>query len=408
MNLQELIAKGASEAEIRAAGGNDADVAMAALVAKNLENAEVQLTPEVKALIEEAKAANTIIRKEIVDTGAGLEEKIAKLDFATESEQRKHASLSGSEQKKYEKSLKSGYFYKGIVEGDHAILKALTSTTDGGNFLIPSDTIAQISELAEEFGVARQECDVIKTSTPSMSLPVGGDVTVAWTDETVAGTPSNPVVTTITLNIKKLMTLVTVPNELLNDSLVNLADYINKKIAKAMTKEEDTQLFVGTTPFTGLATIAGAGEVVMAATKTSYSDVTYQNIVDTKAACPASVQKSAKWYTGEEGLASLEGLVDGNGRPLLTDAVDGTGYKVLGRPLVVSEAYAHATQVAKAWLVFGDLKQSTKLGVHVDLEVSASKEVEFKNDQIVIRGVERVGIAHVLPAAVSRLKTAAV
>lgn len=86
-----------------------------------------------------------------------------------------------------------------------------------------------------------------------------------------------------------------------------------------------------------------------------FSQKLYSQLVKLKGQPVTEVLKKSMWIVNRAALTVLENMTDTTGRPLLHEAVDGVGYKLLGHNLDFTDA-ADGTDTTKPVLYFGDFK----------------------------------------------------
>ena len=105
---------------------------------------------------------------------------------------------------------------------------------------------------------------------------------------------------------------------------------------------------------------AGVTVVTMAATNTSFEDITYGNIVDMKHAVKLKYKKKSKgknaWVMSEDIFANIEKIVDTTGHPIIKErANDPDNYTLMGYPIEISEVMPGTADdaVSTKFLCFG-------------------------------------------------------
>jgi len=218
-----------------------------------------------------------------------------------------------------------------------------------GGFLVPEILRSQILMLALEQSVVRPRAQVIPMDSLRVPMPiiddtshvsnVYGGVAAYWTAEGATLAATAPAFGRFELEARKLTAYTTIPNELLQDSITPLDRWFDIFFPKAMAYFEDVAFISGT----------GAGEP--------------QGFLN----APAAIK-----------------LNSGNG--------DGVNYKLMGRPLIVSEKIPSAlsgnTTTAGA-LSFVDLSQYL-LGDRQSMQIATSEEYLFASDLVAYRVIERL------------------
>ncbi len=129
-----------------------------------------------------------------------------------------------------------------------------------------------------------------------------------------------------------------VPVELLQDSAINLQDFIARKLGERIARAQATHLVTGngTTQPLGLTTGITPIELGTA--------LSYAHLLTVVHSVDPEYRANAAWMFNDATLKAIHGLVDGNGRPLLNASVDGiTGrpaMSLLGYPIVIDQAFS--------------------------------------------------------------------
>ena len=113
------------------------------------------------------------------------------------------------------------------------IHNALQVGTDSeGGFLVPDEFERTLIEALEEENIFRQLAHVITTSTGDKKIPVvASKGTASWVDEEGMIPESDDAFGQVSIGAYKLATMIKVSDELLNDSVFNLPQYIAKEFA---------------------------------------------------------------------------------------------------------------------------------------------------------------------------------
>ena len=107
------------------------------------------------------------------------------------------------------------------------------SDTEGG-YLVPDEFEKTLVEALEEENIFRKLAHVINTSSGDRKIPVvASKGTASWVDEEGTIPDSDDAFSQVSIGAYKLGTLIKVSNELLNDSVFNLEQYISKEFAPA-------------------------------------------------------------------------------------------------------------------------------------------------------------------------------
>jgi HK97 family phage major capsid protein len=219
--------------------------------------------------------------------------------------------------------------------------------------------------------------------------PVGENVEVSATDVTFDN---------VELNAKIWGVANRVPNSLLEDSVIDLADLMALEVSQAFAEAIDNSAFIGdgTSQYhtvTGICTkilqSAFSGSVVTATSNTTFGSLTMLNFTDTLARLPLYARnRNARWYISPAGwgaamlrLAMLPGGASNAGGNSTDNVAAGFGETFLGYPVTLvqpmeSRLTGTTGQVAA---LFGDLSQAAIYGDRraISIKTASERYVEF-------------------------------
>jgi len=323
------------------------------------------------------------------------------------------------------KEEKIAKFLKGVYLKDNGILekfgtKALSGDVDtAGGYLVPDEFRAEVIRIAEVFGVSRRICRVIPLKRDTLKIPtLTGSVTVYWVGQKAQIPASDPTFGQKTLTAQKAAGITSLANELLEDADVDIVALLTELFGEAIGVAEDEQFLAGTgSPITGVLGDTGTNVVTMATGKTSFSDVTYDDLVDVIDATPSSVLESGRcrWVFHRNILNVLRKLKDSNGNPIFNQGVaGGAPATILGYPYSLSDKMPGLASSAAdtKFIAFGDfgryiIGDRKQIAIKIAQEATVGTDNLFEQDMSAIRVLERVGGVLGAPTAISVLKTAA-
>jgi HK97 family phage major capsid protein len=283
--------------------------------------------------------------------------------------------------------------------------KALMSSNDdgAGGILVPLEVRNDIIRLVEEYGVARKHCFVVPMKSDTLSYPRRtSGVTISYVGEATetASTPTGTTVGTdsIQLVLRKTKALVKIPQDLISDSSVALADLVAREIALEQARVEDTALFNGdgTSTYGGqvgvLNHVNTANTYTAATGNTAFSTLDVDDFIGTVAQVPAYALGNAKWYISAAGFAAaMQRLAYAAGGNTVQNITGGTGFSFLGYPVVISQVLNStlSAQASAKVAVFGDLSMGCLFGSRDDLMVETNASAEWVHDRVLIKGTTR-------------------
>lgn len=302
--------------------------------------------------------------KRIEETMADAQDS-ADADANSETAARITAGKPSKNASLYVKYLRGGD--KAMSSADWREINAVTSTTTGseGGFSVQTDVAQQIIDQLKFFGGMREAATVIQTAMGNpLSFP-GSDGT-AETGELIAenttATAADPVFTTVALNSYKFSSkIVAVPFELLQDSQVDVAAFVNNRLAQRIGRATNAFFTTGT----GTAQPRGV-TVATSAGKTGTTGQTVTIIFDDLVDMVHSVDVAyrtggaCRWMMNDASLKVIRKLKDSQNRPVFLPGYDGLGGamgdSLLGYPITVNNDVAVMAANAKS-VLFGDFSK---------------------------------------------------
>lgn len=278
------------------------------------------------------------------------------------------------------------------------------NVNSAGGFLVPEELLANIIVLREQFGVFRQECQVIPMGSDTLNWPrrIGG-LTAYFTGENTAVTESQAAWDNVNLTAKKLGALTRMSNEIAEDAVVSIADWLVGEIAYAFASKEDDAGFNGDGSsnfggIRGVCSIFTDGAHAAGQYTTSNATLTSLTIADftgVMGKLPQYALPGAKWYMSQQMFYSAAGtvLAKAGGNTIATLANDPMNPRLLGFPVkIVQKLPIAAPGSGKVQFLFGDLSKSSALGERRGVTIRRSDHRYFEADQIGLLGTERFDI----------------
>jgi len=306
-------------------------------------------------------------------------------------------------------------FIGGVYNRDAALLKNMTEGTDTeGGYLVPTEFRPILIRLVESFGIARQYATVLPMSRMELTIPkLASGITVYWVGEAGAITPSQPVFGLLTLTAKKMAALVPVTGELLEDTTIAIANLLATLFAEAIAKEEDRVAFAGSVaggdPFDGILNDSTVISVAMGAGKTSFADVTADDIASLVVGPVAAAAEGARLLLHRTVFNVIRCLKNTNGDYIYAAPGGNQPATIWSYPFELTDVMPAITDTAAdtPFIGFGNLKH-LYIGDRKQMGIALSPHVGFANDLTYIRVIQREAIAVGLGTAFGALKTAAV
>ena len=239
----------------------------------------------------------------------------------------------------------------------HEVYNALqVGTLTEGGYLAPDEYEHTLIEALQDQNIFRSLARVISTSSGERKIPVvASKGTAAWIDEEAAYPESDDAFGQVSIGAYKLATMIKVSEELLNDSVFDVAGYIAREFARRIGAAEEEAFFIGngTGKPTGILNTTGGAETGI--TAASATAVTFDEVIDLFYSLRAPYRRNSVFIMNDSTVKALRKLKNGNGDYLWTPSVTaGTPDTVLNRPVYTSTFMPTLAASAKS-ILFGDL-----------------------------------------------------
>lgn len=286
-----------------------------------------------------------------------------------------------------------------------------TSGADGG-FAIPPQFASDIWTLALDEESFVPYTDSYNISGNNMAFPKDettpwgtNGIRAYWQGEATAGTPTKPSLGVTSQRLKKLMALVPVSDELLNDAPA-LEQYLGRKMGSSLSWKLNESILNGTgdgQPQGVL--VSGAALQVAKDSGQSANTVTTTNITNMVARLPPGSFKRAVWLVNNDVLGSLFSLTLGNYPIYLpvganAGGIQGNPYGMLmGRPILITQ---HAASFSAAGdIQLHDFSYYRMIHSAAGPQMATSMHLYFDADAMAFRLIYRVDGQSMLSAQIS-------
>ena len=239
----------------------------------------------------------------------------------------------------------------------HDVYNALQiGEDDHGGYLAPDEFQKTLIEALEEQNIFRRLAKSITTSSGDRKIPVVASKGAAsWIEEGAAYPESDDTFGQISIGAFKLATMIKVSEELLNDSVFDIASYVAREFGRRIGSAEEEAFFTGngTGKPTGiLNATGGAGVGVTTAGATA---ITMDEVMDLFYSLRAPYRRNAVFLMNDSTVKALRKLKNGSGDYLWQASVlANTPDTILGKPVYTS-AFMPAIAAGNKTMLFGDL-----------------------------------------------------
>ena len=226
---------------------------------------------------------------------------------------------------------------------------------DHGGYLAPDEFERTLVEALEEQNIFRQFAHVITTSSGDRKIPVvASKGTASWIDEEAAFPESDDTFGMLSIGAFKLATTIKVSDELLHDSVFDVASYIAKEFARRIGAAEEEAFFTGngTGRPTGILNATGGAETGVTSVG---ANISFDDVIDLYYSLRSPYRRNAVFMMNDSTVRALRKLKNGSGDYLWQPSVTaGTPDTILNRPVYTSSYMPTVAAGAKS-ILFGDL-----------------------------------------------------
>ena len=284
------------------------------------------------------------------------------------------------------------------------LMNALQIGTDSeGGYLVPDEYERTLVVALEEENIFRQLAKVIGTSSGDRKIPVvASKGTASWIDEEGAFTESDDTFGQVSIGAYKLGTMIKVSEELLNDSVFELENYISREFARRIGAKEEEAFFTGDGSGKPLGILAASGGAETGVTTASATAITADELIDLFYSLKAPYRRNAVWVLNDSTIKAVRKLKDSAGQYLWQPSlVADTPDTILGRPVKTS-AYMPAIAADAKTIAFGDFSYYW-IADRQGRSFKRLNELYAANGQVGFLASERVDGKLILPEAVKVL-----
>ena len=288
----------------------------------------------------------------------------------------------------------------------HQVSDILQEGVDAdGGYLVPEEWDSRLIDVLNEENIMRGLATQITTSGEHKINIAGVKPTAAWIEEGGALQFTDAKFGQKILDAHKLHVAVKVTEELLYDSMFDLASYITTQFGIAIANAEEDAFLNGDGKGkpTGLFDEANGGTVAKTLTGTKLST---DDVLDLVYALKRPYRKKASFIMNDQTLAALRKLKDNNGAYIWQPSYQaGEPDRLLGYAVHTS-AFAPELAAGKPVMAFGDYSYYN-IGDRGTRSMQELRELFAGNGMIGYVAKERVDGLLVLPEAVQILKAGA-
>ena len=377
-----------------------------------------------KAFVETKRDKDGILSEEDAKTYAEMEKRVkdisAEIDRmqameAMERELNKPTSTPITENPMNTRSEKPKKTGRASDEYKQAVLNALRSNfrqvsnimqegvdADGG-YLVPDEYDSRLITKLTEENVIRRLGHRLSTSGDHKINIAASTPAAAWIEEGASLTFGDATFDQIIIDAHKLHVAVKVTEELLNDSMFDIENYLFDAFGKALANAEEDAFINGDGNGKPLGILAAAGGAQTGVTTASSTAITADEVINLVYSLKRPYRKNAVFIMNDQTIAAIRKLKDGNGMYMWQPALTaGEPDRLLGYPVHTSQFMPTIAAGAKT-IAFGDFSYYN-IGDRGSRSLGELRELFAGNGMVGFLAKERVDGKLVLPEAVQCLQ----
>lgn len=353
---------------------------------------------EKRALSEEEIAKFNELKKLILEIDATInaEEDARKMDIEEKKEMLAgEVSSEDKEEKKEERA-----FVDFIVSGEERATSPGLSYGNNGA-IVPATIVKKIIEKVKELSPIYEKVEKFNTKG-TLEIPVydvdsnadspTGDVNVAYQgDEFTSLVAGQGKFTSIELKGYAHGALSVISRKLLNNTDIDVTNFLTNKMAAAFADFWEKELLVGTGSANNHMTGAISTTNLVATGNTTYTAANaakIDNLINLQLAVPQQYQKNSIWIMNKAVFTELRKAKDGNGNYYMAygkGLAGGFDWELLGKPVYVSENMPSPTPAGNVPVLYGDFS-GMAMKISQDLEIQLMREKYIDKNAIGIVG----------------------
>lgn len=317
---------------------------------KGLEEQRVDLLEEMNSLVEKAKAETRVLTEEETNRFNEIKSEIEKIDntLKTIEEARTLSDKTKAKEENEEKRTEEETFneelrniFTGRAKEQRAAATAMnTGVNEQGGFVVNEELSKTIiREIKDRSNVYKFFNGT--SIKGNLRIPKQASTgTATWVTENPETDPEAtiPTLSIIELGQNRLYRESALTQQMINVEELDLQSFVKTDIAETMTDAIEDAIFNGTgiNQPTGLISGIKTTNKITVATR---GEITIEDLKRTKAKLKQSIVNKAKWFMNSDTFLILDLLTDSMGRGLMQpDPTNSTGYKLLGLPVVLTDA----------------------------------------------------------------------
>lgn len=284
---------------------------------------------------------------------------------------------------------------------------ATEGTNSAGGYTVPDPLSAAFIEERKRVSIAMQLADVRSMTSDTMSIPrLTSGPSVSYPGEATSITPVDQVWGQIALTAKKRAILEKISNELLADSVIDLAEQVASRMAYEFSLQLDNEFINGdgTGTYGGevglLSALGAAGNYYAGGASNSGKDTWAEIVIDdltgTMGLLTSEYRRDRAWIMSTafyfEVALKLVASAGGNTIASVAGGMSDERPMLLGYPVFITDHMPTSTGTGQKSALFGAFSQGVVIGDRSPLQVAVSTDRYFDEDVTAMRGISRYDI----------------
>jgi len=232
-----------------------------------------------------------------------------------------------------------------------------STSSSAGGYTIPQGFLAELEKKQAFFNPLLNVARVINTAEGNtLPMPTIDDTSnlAALGAEGTAVTAVDLTFGTVNLSSYRLESLVIASNELLRDTGINLETEIGGLLGERIGRKQSAYHATGTGSSQPEGVVTGSSAGVTAASATA---IAINDLISLCNSLDAAYWPNAKFMMHQSVWAAILKLQDSQGRPLVTDYINGNAPKLLGYEVILNNNMASSIATTNKTVLFGDFSK---------------------------------------------------
>jgi len=282
------------------------------------------------------------------------------------------------------------------------IVKAAGETIDSsGGFMVPADLATAILDIRDSYGAFRRTARPAPMASDNTSIPRHtGGTSAFFIGENTGSSESGISPDAIGLTAKKIGTLVRISNELEEDAIIDIVDFVANEVGVAFAAQEDDCAFNGDGS-SAFGRMRGVGTIVLdgnhakakvTGSNNTFGALTTSDLAALMGSVRGSAMPNAAWFCSVVGFANVFCRLSTSSGYLETRIVNGISTPFYqGFPVIMTQKLPQVTSAlsGKIMLAFGDMYAAGVLGQRRAITLARSADRYMDLDQMAVLATER-------------------